>query len=64
MTVPGRRRTIRRPPARRGAPGGVTDARFAAHLATAGSLVAAQRFGEAEVEVLRALERWPPICAR
>jgi Tetratricopeptide repeat/Mitochondrial biogenesis AIM24 len=40
-------------------PGGVTDARYAEHLATAGTLVAGQRYEEAELEVMRALERWP-----
>jgi tetratricopeptide (TPR) repeat protein len=35
------------------------DPRFAEHLASAGSLVAGQRYDEAEAEVLRALERVP-----
>jgi hypothetical protein len=35
------------------------DPHFAEHLASAGSLVAAQRYDEAEAEVLRALERLP-----
>jgi hypothetical protein len=36
-----------------------SDPRVAEHLASAGGLVAGQRYGEAEVEVLRALSRVP-----
>ena len=38
---------------------GPPDPEFAEHIAAAGSLVAAQRYDEAEAEVLRALERVP-----